>query len=226
MPNFDTILLNKTDANSNMTFEHLNTIFHHVRGKHKQPFTFWYCVDNFYPWKDIVGKKVSKWRSITELRAFYGRKSPARPVQISSIVLYIVQWANKKLAGRGTQIVFPHKPESSEKIQTHSWNCTDRGYNFYVRHFPAKFCLFWAHCLYDNIIGHRCIGCEDQTFCHMRTKKDTREGRGESLARCALLVSFCERGRSVTTPKRASSSLLSIFHGLQYLRYYSLQSVW
>jgi hypothetical protein len=40
-----------------MTFEHLNTIFHHVRGKHKQPFTFWYCVDNFYPWKDIVGKK-------------------------------------------------------------------------------------------------------------------------------------------------------------------------
>jgi hypothetical protein len=43
-----------------MTFEHLNTIFHHVRGKLKQPFTFWYCVDNFYPWKDIVGKKVPK----------------------------------------------------------------------------------------------------------------------------------------------------------------------
>ncbi len=52
-----------------MTFEHLNTICHHVRGK---PFTFWYCVDNFYPWKDIVGKKVSKLRSIAELRAFYG----------------------------------------------------------------------------------------------------------------------------------------------------------
>jgi hypothetical protein len=51
-----------------MTFEHLNTIFHHVRGKHKQPFTFWYCVDNFYPWKDIVGKKVLKLRSIAVLR--------------------------------------------------------------------------------------------------------------------------------------------------------------
>ncbi len=55
-----------------MTFEQLNTIFHHLRGKHKQPFTFWYFVDNFYPWKDIVGKKVSKLRSIAELRAFYG----------------------------------------------------------------------------------------------------------------------------------------------------------
>jgi hypothetical protein len=55
-----------------MTFEHLNTIFHHVRGKHKQPFTFLYCVDSFYPWKDIVEKKVSKLRSIAELRAFYG----------------------------------------------------------------------------------------------------------------------------------------------------------
>jgi len=30
------------------------------------------CVNNFYPWKDIVGKKVSKLRSIAELRAFYG----------------------------------------------------------------------------------------------------------------------------------------------------------
>ena len=55
-----------------MTFKHLNTIFHHVTGKHNQPFTFWYCVDNFYPWKDIVGKKVSKLRSIAELRAFDG----------------------------------------------------------------------------------------------------------------------------------------------------------
>jgi hypothetical protein len=33
---------------------------------------FGYCVDNFYPWKDIFGKKVSKLRSIAELRAFYG----------------------------------------------------------------------------------------------------------------------------------------------------------
>jgi hypothetical protein len=45
-----------------MTFEHLNTIFYHVRN----------CVDNLYPWKDIAGKKVSKLRSIAELRAFYG----------------------------------------------------------------------------------------------------------------------------------------------------------
>ncbi len=55
-----------------MTFEHLNSSFHHVRGKHKQPFTFWYCVDNFYPWKDIIGKKVSKLRFIAEPRVFYG----------------------------------------------------------------------------------------------------------------------------------------------------------
>ncbi len=48
-------------------FEHLNTFFHHAGGKHKQPFTFWYCVDNFYPWKDIIGKKVLKLRSIAEL---------------------------------------------------------------------------------------------------------------------------------------------------------------
>jgi hypothetical protein len=30
--------------------------------------------DNFYPWKDIVGKKVSKLRSIAELRTFYDNK--------------------------------------------------------------------------------------------------------------------------------------------------------
>ncbi len=32
----------------------------------------WYCVDNFYSWKDTVGKKVPKLRSIAELRAFAG----------------------------------------------------------------------------------------------------------------------------------------------------------
>jgi hypothetical protein len=53
-----------------MTFEHLNTTFYHVRGKHEQPITFLYCVDNFYPWKDIVGKKVSKLRSIAELTVY------------------------------------------------------------------------------------------------------------------------------------------------------------
>ncbi len=52
-----------------MTFEYLYTIIAHARVKHKQLFTIWYCVDNFYPWKDIVGKKVSKLRSIAELRA-------------------------------------------------------------------------------------------------------------------------------------------------------------
>jgi hypothetical protein len=34
-------------------------------------------LDNFYPWKDIVGKKVSKLRFIAELRAFYGTLSSA-----------------------------------------------------------------------------------------------------------------------------------------------------
>ncbi len=73
MPNFDTVLLNKkNDANQKMTFEFFISKFHRARWKQKQPFTFWYCVDNFYPWKDIVGKKVSKVRSIAELRAFYG----------------------------------------------------------------------------------------------------------------------------------------------------------
>ena len=73
MPFFDTALLNKkTDANQNMTVEYFNTKFHRDSWKQKQPLTFWYCVDNFYPWKDIVGKKVSKLRSIAELRAFYG----------------------------------------------------------------------------------------------------------------------------------------------------------
>jgi hypothetical protein len=55
-----------------MTFEYLYTIITHARVKHKQPFTIRYCVDNVYPWKDIVGKKMSKLRSIAELRAFYG----------------------------------------------------------------------------------------------------------------------------------------------------------
>ncbi len=73
MPNFDTVLLNKqTDANQNRTFEYFNTKFHRDRWKQKQPFTFCYCVHNFYPWKDIVGKKVSNLRSIAELRAFCG----------------------------------------------------------------------------------------------------------------------------------------------------------
>ncbi len=55
-----------------MTFEYFNTKFHRDRWKQKQPFTIWYCVDIFYPWKDIVGKKVSKLRSNAELRAFFG----------------------------------------------------------------------------------------------------------------------------------------------------------
>ncbi len=40
--------------------------------KAKAAFYFFICVDNFYPWKDIVRKKVSKLRSFAELRAFYG----------------------------------------------------------------------------------------------------------------------------------------------------------
>jgi hypothetical protein len=37
---YTVVKINKTDANPNMTFKHLNTIFHHARGKHKQSFTF------------------------------------------------------------------------------------------------------------------------------------------------------------------------------------------
>jgi len=55
-----------------MIFALIDTKFHQARWKQKRPFTFWYCVDNFYPWEDIVGKKVSKLRSIAELRALYG----------------------------------------------------------------------------------------------------------------------------------------------------------
>jgi hypothetical protein len=55
-----------------MTCEYLYTIITHARVKYKQPFTIWYCIDNFYSWKDIVGKKVSKLRSIAKLRAFGG----------------------------------------------------------------------------------------------------------------------------------------------------------
>ena len=61
MANFDTVLLIKQNwcksKDDIWVFQH---IIHHARWKQKQPFTFWYCVDNFYPWKDIVGKKVSK----------------------------------------------------------------------------------------------------------------------------------------------------------------------
>jgi hypothetical protein len=47
--------------------------------------TFWYCVDNFYPWKDIVGKKVSKLRFIAELSAFYGILVSIKRVESTSI---------------------------------------------------------------------------------------------------------------------------------------------
>ncbi len=72
-----------------MTFEYFNTKFHHDRWKQKQPFTFWYCVNNFYPWKDIVRKKVSKLRSIAVPRAFYGNTY--------NFILYVLQlamWVN------------------------------------------------------------------------------------------------------------------------------------
>jgi hypothetical protein len=70
--------INKTDGNQNMTFEYFNTKSHRDRWKQKQPFTFWYCFVNFYPWKDIVGKKMSK------LRAFYvpSEKYPSLEVSL------------------------------------------------------------------------------------------------------------------------------------------------
>ncbi len=68
MPNFGTVLLNKQNwCKSKYDIWVL---------QHKIPpwqmKAFWYCVNNFYTWKDIVRKKVSKLRSIAELRAFYG----------------------------------------------------------------------------------------------------------------------------------------------------------
>jgi hypothetical protein len=73
MPNFDTVLLNKQNwCKSKDDIWVLHHKFHRARWKQKQSFTFWNCVDNCYLWKDIVRKKVSKLRSIAELRAFYG----------------------------------------------------------------------------------------------------------------------------------------------------------
>ncbi len=66
MPNFDDVLLNKQNwcKSKYMTFEYgTSTQNSSVIDESKS---------NFYPWKDIVGKKVSKLRSIAELRAFYG----------------------------------------------------------------------------------------------------------------------------------------------------------
>ncbi len=123
------------------------------------------------PLGTVTRRQTTGWASVLVCR-----KSPARPDQISSIILYIVQRANKKMAGRGKQIVFSFKPEGSEKIQNHSWNCSDRGYNFYVRHF-SEICLFLSHCLFDNMIGHRCI-CplwRSIIFCHIKRRKIERK---------------------------------------------------
>ncbi len=71
MPNFDTVLLNK--QNWCKPKDDIWVLHHKIppcKMKANATFYFWYCVDNFYPWKDIVGKKVSKLRSIAELRAF------------------------------------------------------------------------------------------------------------------------------------------------------------
>jgi hypothetical protein len=65
-----------SNAHISTTFFHKTVFFSKIFfGKppsNKHPFTLSYCVNSFYIWKDIVGKKVSKLRSIAELRAFYG----------------------------------------------------------------------------------------------------------------------------------------------------------
>ncbi len=61
MPNFDTVLLNKQYwciSKYDIWVRYFNTKLHRDRWKQKKPFTFWYCVDNFYPWKDIVDVEV------------------------------------------------------------------------------------------------------------------------------------------------------------------------
>ena len=77
-----------------MTFEYFNTKFHLTIWKQKQPFTFWYRIDNFYPWKDIVRKKVSKLRSIAELRAFYGTHKTRQNTMTCSMFFSFHAWFN------------------------------------------------------------------------------------------------------------------------------------
>ncbi len=73
MPNFDTFLFNK----QNWTY-HIKAFEYPFNGFwvveiHKLA-AFYLCryIDSFSPWEDIVRKKVSKLRSIAELRAFDG----------------------------------------------------------------------------------------------------------------------------------------------------------
>ncbi len=194
-----------------MTFEHLNTNFHHVRGKNKQPFTFWYCVDNFYPWKDIVGKKVSKWRSIAELKAFYGRKSPARPVQISPIVLYIVQRSGRikiwPVAEKNRLFSYTGRLREDSKPFMKllgSWLQLLR------KAFPREMLYFLDHIAFFTtwlaiVVFAR---CKDKFFLSHKAKK-YRQKEGES--RCAVSV-FWGRRSVASTNDTKMSVIFSTIH--------------
>ncbi len=74
MPNFDTVLLNKQNW-CKSKFEYIWVLQHKIppwKMKAKAAFYFLILCRQLLSWKDIVGKKVSKLRSIAELRAFYG----------------------------------------------------------------------------------------------------------------------------------------------------------
>jgi hypothetical protein len=65
-------LIKKTGAHHINAFEYPYNFFEWWRKINWHQFTFCHYIDNFSPWEDIVRKKVSKLRSIAELRAFDG----------------------------------------------------------------------------------------------------------------------------------------------------------
>ncbi len=98
------------------SFEHLKTIFHHVRGKHKQPFNFWYCVNNFYPWKYIIGKKVSTKLSTP---GDFGNSTTFLTIDFKLILRFKSKKGNKIKLGRLARL---DRPESE-----YHWKIQMRG---------------------------------------------------------------------------------------------------
>ncbi len=117
-----------------MTFEFF-TKFHRARWKQKQPFTFWYCVDNFYPWKDIFGKKVSKLRSFAELRAFYGMGKNYFFATLKSLKKEVESRVGS-WSGSISQRYVSADPDPHQKVTDpqHCWFC----------HWKSRSCLSWA----------------------------------------------------------------------------------
>ncbi len=64
--------MNKTGTYYASAFEYPYIFLSGREEKNLQQFTFCHYIDNCSPWEDIIRKKVSKLRSIAELRAFDG----------------------------------------------------------------------------------------------------------------------------------------------------------